>query len=241
MRILRLLLVAALALTAQTRWESEATEVQSMVKHTPNPFRRKIDCSPVNILRGGGEKHSSRSKQLDSSVEISKAPVESEVPNTVPADKAPEYLAEDAPALEEEERFSYLKIAEKEIREAEAKEAKRNKEIDEYFEKRERGEIKLTEEQVRDLTWLNVWCDFTLNPSAGRGSRYPAMGRRRGEAVPSRLSRRCRPVSPSGRSLSRLRATSAPSCIPRIIVPLSDRCAILYRTHIERTPLNQRC
>jgi hypothetical protein len=146
-RIIRLLLVAVLALTTQTRWESEAAGIQALSKYFSNQGRRRVNFCLEKIIRGGGEKHS-RSKHHETVVDAQKSLVDPEKSPEPPTDNAVGGAEQPEAVPEEEERFGYLKIAEREIREAEIKQAKRNKEIDDYFDKREKGEIKLTEEQV---------------------------------------------------------------------------------------------
>ena len=47
-----------------------------------------------------------------------------------------------APDEGEEERFSYMRVAAEEVKKAEEKELRRNKDMDEYLEKRRKGEIR---------------------------------------------------------------------------------------------------
>jgi hypothetical protein len=145
----RLLLarVIVLALTFMVRWESNAIQIRSLDR-IEYVARTRLNCFSFNALRGGGEKHSNRSKQTGPATGTPSPPSDSEPPNDVPSEKPADDLAEMDAAPEEEERFSYMKVAEKEVRDAEVKEAKRNKDIDEYYQKRERGEIKLPEDQV---------------------------------------------------------------------------------------------
>eukprot|EP00291_Cryptomonas_curvata_P018756 CAMPEP_0172165908 /NCGR_PEP_ID=MMETSP1050-20130122/8676_1 /TAXON_ID=233186 /ORGANISM="Cryptomonas curvata, Strain CCAP979/52" /LENGTH=154 /DNA_ID=CAMNT_0012836437 /DNA_START=106 /DNA_END=566 /DNA_ORIENTATION=+ len=149
----RLLLVVVLALTALVRWESNAAQIRTLDR-LHFLARTRSNCFNLNTLRGGGEKHSTRSKQSEpAAADTPSPPSDSEASSDGPTEKPADSLAQmDAAPEEEEERFSYMKIAEKEVRDAEVKEAKRNKEVDEYYSKRERGEIKLPEEQeeVRD-------------------------------------------------------------------------------------------
>jgi hypothetical protein len=141
----RLILVVFLALTAAVRWESNAAHIRNLDRiHFFSKAR--LNCFNFNTLRGGGEKHSARSKQ--SEPDTPSPPSDSEASNDVPPENAADSLAQMDAAPEEEERFSYMKVSEKEVRDAEVKEAKRNKDIDEYYQKRERGEIKLPAEQV---------------------------------------------------------------------------------------------
>jgi hypothetical protein len=142
----RFLLVLVVALTLMVRWESNAAQIRKLDR-IDFLARTRFNCFNLNALRGGGEKHSTRSKKADAD-DTPSPPSDSEASNDVPTEKPADDLAEMDAAPEEEERFSYMKVAEKEVRDAEVKEAKRNKDIDEYYQKRERGEIKLPEEQV---------------------------------------------------------------------------------------------
>jgi hypothetical protein len=143
----RLLLVVVLALTALVRWESNATQIRTSDR-IGFFARTRTNCFNLNTLRGGGEKLSTRYKQSEPAADAPSPPSDSEASNDGPTEKPADSLAQMDEAPEEEERFSYMKVAEKEVRDAEVKEAKRNKEVDEYYQKRERGEIKLPEEQV---------------------------------------------------------------------------------------------
>lgn len=144
----RILLVVILALTALVRWESNATQIRTL-DSLQFLARTRTNCIKLNTLRGGGEKHSTRSKQSEpAAADTPSPPSDSEASNDGPIEKPADSLTQMDAAPEEEERFSYMKVAEKEVRDAEVKEAKRNKEVDEYYQKRERGEIKLPEEQV---------------------------------------------------------------------------------------------
>lgn len=149
-KLYSILLIVVLALITQPRWESEAAGIHYFDQYIPNQTRRRFNCCSTSILRGGGgDKHSSsRSKHSEPTADAAKASIEPDKLVMTPVENEVDGSAQQDAVPEEEERFGYLKIAEKEIREAEVKEAKRNKEIDEYFEKRERGEIKLPEEQV---------------------------------------------------------------------------------------------
>ncbi len=143
----RLLLAVVVALTALVRWESNAAQITTLDRIN-FLARTRLNCFNLNTLRGGGEKLSARFKVSEPAADTPTPPSDSESSNDGPAEKAADSLAQMDVAPEEEERFSYMKIAEKEVRDAEVKEAKRNKEVDEYYQKRERGEIKLPEEQV---------------------------------------------------------------------------------------------
>jgi hypothetical protein len=70
------------------------------------------------------------------------------------AGQATEYHEEAPPAEEEEERFGYFKKAEREMRKAEEAEAERSRLHEEYMERRRRGELPPSTEEVRDtLRW----------------------------------------------------------------------------------------
>ena len=142
----RFLLVLVVALTLMVRWESNAAQIRKLDR-IDILARTRFNCFNLHALRGGGEKHSTRSKKMEAD-DTPGPPSHSEASNDVPTEKPADDLAQMDAAPEEEERFSYMKVAEKEVRDAEVKEAKRNKDIDEYYQKRERGEIKLPEEQV---------------------------------------------------------------------------------------------
>jgi hypothetical protein len=86
---------------------------------------------------------------------------------------AHQYEDEQQVEEEEEERFSYMKQAEREMRKAEEAEAERSRLHEEYMERRRRGEIAPSTEEVRDtLRWGDVDRNTKFHRDAERNGNH---------------------------------------------------------------------